>query len=120
MQVLSEQGNFKTIDFQNKNMLLQRLDRNQKDIAQHYAKLRSYLSEPRTYEQHRQLSELKENARQLRDVNNKICLSLKNDPNASDFSLRTLEAHFRNFDSFSRNVLDYLQEVRTRIVSAVS
>jgi hypothetical protein len=90
-----------------KSSQLRRLERNQKDIAQLIAKLCCYISEPRTYEQFRQLTDLKDRAKELRQANANIVGSLHNELNTMERCSRLLEKHLQNFELFSKEVLDY-------------
>ncbi|WP_373519493.1 hypothetical protein [Pricia sp.] len=100
-------------------MQLQRLKRNQIDIAQYYGKLRSYVCEPKTYEQFVQLNRLRDSAERLRDANIKIGHTLKNDTSALLRCARMLKVHLKNFDSFREDTLIYLRMVKSHRIEDV-
>jgi len=119
MQLLSDSTSLNTTMAPSRNMLLQRLDRNQKDIAQCYAKLSSYICEPRTYDQFTQLSELKEMARELRDGNVRIFYTLRNELNATVRGSQLFENHLQRFQNFSEMVLTYVENVKVHHTACI-
>ena len=119
MQLFTDNTVSKLSNVSNGNMLFQRLDRNKKDIAQCYAKLSSYVCEPRTYEQYTWLSELKDSARKLRDANESIFSTLRKEGNTTVRDLRLFENHLQRFQSFSENVLVYIEKVKVHRTACI-
>lgn len=102
----------------NKDLQLHRLHRNQRDIAQNYAKLCSYISEPRTHEQFGQLNNLKNKAHELRDTNRTISSALRNEESTTDRICKSLQNHWHKFQIFSQEVLEYIEQVKLHRTTA--
>ncbi|MUH36210.1 hypothetical protein D9O36_10185 [Zobellia amurskyensis] len=96
---------------QTNELQLHRLERNLRDIAQLYAKLCSYMCEPRTYDQFMRLDELKEDALILRNSNKSISQKLRQEPNASARCYRLFLNYIQGFDTFVNEVDGYVKTV---------
>ncbi|MDB2606980.1 hypothetical protein N9Y48_04315 [Zobellia sp.] len=92
---------------------VQKLDRNIMDIAKLYSKLCSWVCEPKTYEQFMRLNELKEEVKILRYKNKNISSKLRtDDTNTAKNGLRLCSNYFVAFEELTRNVTEYLNEVK--------
>ncbi len=89
------------------------LARNRKDIPGFFEKLCSYICEPRTPEQFVRMSELKEEAEELKYTNREIAHTLKSENVFVSGRPLPLNAYLRKFDTFSKKVLGYLSNVNT-------
>ena len=106
-QIINKEVNIPNSEFQ-----LQRLDRNQKHIAQLFGKLCSYICEPRTQEQFMKVNDLKTTAWELREANVAISATFRNDRNATVRGMRMLERHMQKSVVFSKTVQGYFEEVK--------
>lgn len=98
----------------NEECQLQRLRRNQRDISQLHAKLRSYICEPKTYEQFLQQRDLKDKALALRRSNDRMYESLKNNLISDSEKLNTIwRKHINDFDLFRENTIAYLKTAKS-------
>ena len=105
-----------TVDFQqtvNGEVQLYRLQCNQKEIAQFYGKLRSYVCEPKTSQQFEQLTFLRESAELLRDANQAIEQHLKIGGDALASCSKLFDKHLQDFYTFREDTLAYIREVKT-------
>ena len=98
----------------NQECQIQRLRRNQRDISQLHAKLRSYICEPKTYEQFLQIRDLRDKALALRKASDVMYESLKNNLVSDSEKLNTLwRKHIDDFDIFRENTMAYLKTAKS-------
>jgi len=103
----------------NSEVQMRRLKYNQRDLARFYGKLRSYVCEPKTYEQFNQLNRLRENAEQLRDANLAIIEMIKGEGNAILSCSKILNSHLKKFNTFREDIMIYLKAVKSQNTEAL-
>ncbi|MGB6153348.1 MAG: hypothetical protein WBG48_15320 [Pricia sp.] len=98
----------------NREIQMRRLKYNQRDLALFYGKLRSYVCEPKTFEQFNQWNHLRENAEQLRNANLAIIAKLKGEGSSLSSCSKMLSGHLNNFNRFREDIMLYVKAVKSQ------
>lgn len=95
-----------------KNKLLVRLERTQKDVGQMRSKLSSYICEPRTYTLFESIQNLKGRLDLLTTSNTEIIQALKERKKSVGDCMENIRQQFTEFHELQKGVDDYVQGMR--------
>ncbi len=112
METIKNQLGIRSWNASSEAFLRRRLERNERDIAQFTEKLHSYSFEPKTYVQFKQLADLKEEARELREANRQITMSLRDEAGSVQHCSDLLERHLKKVERYAQAVRNYMGETK--------
>ena len=95
-----------------KNTLVLRLERTQRDVGQLKSKLSSYICEPRTYLLFENMQNLKSRLEQLASTNREIIQALKEHKRSIGDSMENVMQLFTEFQDLQQRVDDYVRGMR--------
>ncbi|WP_194550087.1 hypothetical protein [Zobellia nedashkovskayae] len=96
------------VEENDKNAIVVRLQRNQKDLVQLRTKLNSYRCEPKTYSLYERIESLRSKMDSLSHSNSEIILSLKGKRKTVSNQLDRAKRHLTEFRRLNEGVEEYL------------
>lgn len=95
-----------------KNALVLKLERHQKDLLQLRLKLNSYICEPRTYSLFERIESLKNGLENLRNENAYMIATMKERKRSVDDHVERIKKQFKEFNTLQKGVEDYIRGAR--------
>ncbi|NHF60001.1 hypothetical protein FK220_011655 [Flavobacteriaceae bacterium TP-CH-4] len=92
-----------------KNALVLKLERHQKDLLQLRKKLNSYICEPRTYSLFERIESLKQGLEKLRADNDAIIANVKDRKRSAENYVERIRNQFAEFNSMQQGVEEYIR-----------